>query len=57
MICPCKGCDKRLVGCHTFCPDYKGYKDEIEKDKKKASDMPELPRKMIQHIWRKMRWK
>ena len=23
---PCKGCEKRYVGCHSKCPDYLAFK-------------------------------
>lgn len=33
---PCYGCeDKREVGCHSWCKDYKKWKAQNEKDKKK----------------------
>lgn len=25
-ICPCKGCDKRIVGCHAHCEKYNSWK-------------------------------
>ena len=28
--CPCKGCDKREVGCHGKCTDFKTYQDELQ---------------------------
>lgn len=28
MICKCYNCDKRTVGCHANCSDYKEYKTE-----------------------------
>ena len=27
MTPPCYGCDKRHVGCHGGCAEYKAYKD------------------------------
>ena len=27
---PCYGCEKRVVGCHIDCPDYKEFKEELE---------------------------
>ena len=24
-VCPCKGCNKRAVGCHAICKDYKNW--------------------------------
>lgn len=37
MICRCKGCQNRAVGCHCFCPDYKLYRAELENQKKEAN--------------------
>ena len=37
MICPCKDCDKRKVGCHSECNKYKDWciydRDKKEKIK------------------------
>lgn len=27
---PCRGCEKRQVGCHGGCPDYKAFKEKLE---------------------------
>lgn len=27
---PCKGCDKREIGCHSTCKDYISFKEEAE---------------------------
>jgi len=26
--CPCKGCDKRCIGCHSDCEQYKEWKTD-----------------------------
>ena len=31
MKVPCKGCDRRVVGCHPTCSDYKQFQEENEK--------------------------
>lgn len=31
MINPCKNCQKREIGCHGKCPEYKEYQSEREK--------------------------
>lgn len=36
--CPCYGCQKRQVGCHSGCEEYKGWADS---------------RKILQENWRK----
>lgn len=53
--CPCKGCERRLVGCHGICPDYGAWKrerDRITEENREISH--ELSRSMKRHIWRKM---
>ena len=32
-MCPCKGCEKRLLGCHASCEAYAEYK-KTEAEKK-----------------------
>ena len=27
----CKGCTKRVVGCHSTCEDYKEFRKELDK--------------------------
>ena len=27
---PCRGCEDRVVGCHSTCPRYKEFKDGVE---------------------------
>lgn len=31
MNAPCKDCEKRAVGCHSHCEEYKAYSKEREK--------------------------
>ena len=52
--CPCKGCDRRLIGCHGLCHEYREWRTEREKHRERPEDKPEFPRKMKIHIWRKM---
>ena len=33
MDCLCRGCEKRKVGCHANCKDYKDYRSELDKIK------------------------
>lgn len=40
LIAPCKGCDKREVGCHAVCEEYQTYrrlKDELNAELKKKA--------------------
>ena len=30
LISPCKDCEKRYLGCHSGCPEYKQFKDSID---------------------------
>lgn len=34
--CPCKDCDKRQIGCHSTCKDYKEYCDLNKAEREKA---------------------
>ena len=52
--CPCKGCDRRLVGCHSLCAEYKDWRLELDKQNAKKPPSHELSRSMKRHIWRKM---
>lgn len=38
----CKGCEKRFVGCHSTCEDYKEAKKDYENQKQWAKDT-EIP--------------
>lgn len=43
MICKCKECTERYVGCHSSCEHYKKYREYLAekkaiKDKKKKAD-------------------
>ena len=31
MICPCKGCPERVVGCHGSCERYRAFSAECER--------------------------
>lgn len=30
--CPCRGCEKRFVGCHSACDKYIDWKKELDKE-------------------------
>lgn len=45
--CPCKGCDKRVVGCHAVCEEYKVFRskvDDTNKTIRKAKTMENIGR-------------
>lgn len=33
MICPCKGCTDREIGCHSKCSKYIEWKTELDRRK------------------------
>lgn len=35
ITAPCKGCEKRVVGCHAGCPDYISFTEKIKMVKEK----------------------
>ena len=38
--CPCKGCEKRKLGCHGFCDQYKQWRDlHDQANKKRQADV------------------
>lgn len=37
MNAPCLGCERRELGCHGKCNDYKQFKVDLEEAKKKQS--------------------
>lgn len=34
----CKGCEKREVGCHAKCEDYKAYRQVIEEKRQAKAE-------------------
>ena len=41
-LAPCKGCDRRYVGCHDTCEDYKKSCEEREKIKRANKEATRL---------------
>ena len=40
--CCCKGCENRVVGCHSTCEEYRKYKkhvDELREENRKQSQI------------------
>jgi len=55
MMTPCKGCERRLVGCHTICREYQEWKKKWEAAKEaNRTEEPELCRKVKRQMWRGM---
>ena len=42
MKCPCKGCDRRKLGCHGFCDQYKEWREWANKINQKRQADGEL---------------
>lgn len=30
-MCECKDCERRYVGCHSQCEDYKQYREQLDR--------------------------
>ena len=54
MKAPCNGCDRRLVGCHSVCPEYQKWKTEWQKMKDSRPKKPEFSRSMKKMLRRRM---
>lgn len=37
MKCCCRGCEKRYLGCHSMCEEYKAFKETVKTAKKKKA--------------------
>ena len=55
--CPCNGCERRIVGCHGLCNEYKDWKKDYEAGKEKPKETPEFPRSVLRYLWKRMRWR
>ncbi len=55
----CKGCEKRTVGCHSFCEQYKKETEELHKKnedlKKQRQDEADVLFRLRQNGGRKWR--
>lgn len=61
MSSPCQECERREIGCHGRCKDYKAWKAErrkINADRERdRSATPEIARHVLTEIWKYKRWK
>ena len=61
MTAPCKGCERRHIGCHSMCRAFQEWKKKIaetaELKQKHEAGMPVLCKRVIRQIWREMKWK
>ncbi len=39
MKCPCRDCEKRKVGCHGTCPEYKEWAEENDRLRKQRQEI------------------
>lgn len=58
---PChKDCEKRRIGCHAQCQEYKEWKqkqDEIRDARNEQNrTTPTWPRNVLRYVWRQQRW-
>ena len=42
VICPCKECDHRHVGCHADCSEYQRYSEWRQEVRAERSKMQEI---------------
>lgn len=53
--CPCNGCGRRTVGCHSSGPEYQAWKQAYENEKAVTrEEVPEMSRSKKRHLWRMM---
>lgn len=56
---PCKDCGKRFPGCHADCPDYRGFREELDKAaevrEKAVAGCPALCSRVVKQIWKEMK--
>lgn len=38
MVCPCKDCARREIGCHAECADYKAFQEYKRKENQNRKD-------------------
>ena len=56
---PCKGCEKREIGCHAHCEGYRAFKANRDRIKEiRAAEeraFPQMPMTVIREIWRRQK--
>lgn len=50
----CKGCDKRHVGCHATCEDYKALRKRLDERKEKVYAGKDIDRILDQREFDRM---
>ena len=56
MICPCRDCTTREIGCHGNCEEYADWKKDRETGKTKWAETPEFSKWMKKYTWKKQRY-
>lgn len=61
MSSPCQECERREIGCHGRCDDYKEWKAKrrkINDDREKEQNAtPEIAHHILKEIWKYKKWK
>ena len=61
MTAPCRDCERREPGCHGSCPDYKSWREEMDRQaeirNKEREAAPAVPHRVVKRIWKEQRWK
>ena len=58
MKCPCKGCGKRTITCHSVCAEYKewsAHNEQIREMKRKETDRHQLSHGIVRKHWRNLK--
>jgi len=55
MQSPCQGCERRLIGCHGLCPEYREFRKKLEEQKAMEKvEMPLLSEQKKKYLYRRM---
>jgi hypothetical protein len=55
MKAPCKGCEKRLIGCHALCPEFREFRKKLEEQKtRETEELPILSEQKKKYLFRRM---
>lgn len=46
---PCKDCPRRFAGCHSICPEYAAFREQIASDKKKIESNKSVEGDVMAH--------
>lgn len=61
MKAPCRDCDRRHIGCHTICTEYKAWRREqdkiIEAKAKEEAAKPAFNKNVLRKIYKDMKCK